>query len=82
MLSEAVLELSLCSLTREQRRQDAYEILVSLDLGRAGGAAIRTLSRNSILLFLINFNFDSAVLGSPFGGRIRSDRFGFPKSLS
>src|SRR5215471_8552969 len=34
------------------------------------------------LAILIYLNFDSSVLGSPFCGRVRSDRFGFAKSLT
>ena len=34
------------------------------------------------LAILIYLNFDSSVLGSPFCGRVRSDRFGFSKSLT
>ena len=58
-------------LAKKNAREQFLTALLNLALQAGVGPAI-----------LIYLNFDSAVLGSPLCGRVRSDRFGFSKSLT
>src|SRR5262245_2084669 len=66
------------SLIREERQQATKRSLPS-----QGSLACLWRSESHFCLeILINLNLDSTVLRSTLSGRVRSDRFGFAKSLT